>query len=232
MLRSFIWFITPWWDTHTGIHECSCICLSFPFSFTNICESGTEFYWACTAHTELLCASPSLFLSPSLHYGPKQTVWDLNMHLFTTKAFRCRGFVFPVPPYGPLKASWCHFLSSSACFPQKRLQTPGFLCYFCYSLSLTDRARGHCHLLMLNSCLHPLYPPPPFPPCPLSPTDSHFEAFFPDVLCYPDPERHQDRELITNNNNISNRKCPYYVNTARGNKVVFESENIFVELMT
>lgn len=130
-------------------NECSCICLSFPFSFTNICESGAEFYWACVAHTELICAAPSLFWAPSLHYRPKNKNHSVSFVTFVT-----------------------------------------------LSLALTDRAWGHCHLLMLNSCLHPLYQPP---------LAYHFEAFFPNVLCYPDPERHPDREVVTNNNNISHK---------------------------
>lgn len=155
---------------------CSCICLSFPFSFPNICESGAESSWARVAHTELICAAPSLFSSPSLHYGPKQTVWDLNMRLFTHKAFRCCGSVLPVPPYGPLKASWCHFSYCSACFPQKRLQTLGFLCYFCYSLSCSNWW-GSRPLSLINAELVPtptLSTPPHVLFHPLLPILKHF----------------------------------------------------------
>lgn len=72
-------------------------------------------------------------------------------------------------------------------FPSEEATETRFpLLLLLHSLALTDRARGHCHLLMLNSCLHPLYPPPP---CPLSPTASHFQAFFSQMFCVTQTQR-------------------------------------------
>lgn len=182
---------------------CSCICLSFPFSFPNICESD---------FTGPVSLRPSSFVplrpcfrlllritdhnkqretwtrvsSPTKH-SEDAAVSFLSHH---TDLWKPRGAIFYIVLHVSLRRGYIHSVS--------------FVTFVTLSLALTDKAQGHCHLLMLNSCLHPLYPPP-HPPVSSFTHCFPFWSIFPNVLCYPDPERHPHRELMTNNNNMSDK---------------------------
>lgn len=101
-----------------------------------------------------------LNLCPSLLYRREQTqMQDLNMCVFTHRAFSCWVCSSFLSHHMDLWKPHVTIFMLFCIFPSEGATDTWFP--LLPSLALSDRVRGHCHLLILNSCLHwySIHPP-------------------------------------------------------------------------
>lgn len=140
----FILPVAPQLDTYTGICECCCISLSFPSILTNSSGTGTESYVVRVARTALVSAS----LSFSALLTWTNTAQDLNMCVFTHRAFSCWVFSSFLSHHMDLWKPHVTIFTLFCIFPSEGATDTQFPLLL--SLAVTDGAWGHCHLLMLT----------------------------------------------------------------------------------